>query len=70
MPVTLTDVNNGTVAGDDTGESAFDAFAKVNTNNGTLEAAVADLVDTETISGAWTFTNAAGLKTSTDLWVG
>lgn len=70
MPVTLTDLNRGTTPGDDTGETAYSGAGKINTNNATLEAAVADLADTETITGAWTFTNAAGLKTTTDLWVG
>lgn len=64
MPVTLTDVNRGTIPGDNTGSDAFTSFGVINTNNATLEAAIADLADTETISGLWSFSNASGLLTN------
>ena len=40
MALTLTKVNHGTVAGDGTGDSAFDSFADVNTTFDAIKVAV------------------------------
>lgn len=51
-------VDNGTVAGDDTGDNLFDAFAKVNDNFTELYAGALDLTQVRTVSkGAFGFTS-------------
>jgi hypothetical protein len=55
MPITLTDLDLGTVPGDGTGDDARTGGTSINTNNATLEAAVADKADAETIAGLWDF---------------
>jgi hypothetical protein len=71
MPVTLTDINVGTVPGDATGDTARVGGQAINTNNATLEAAVADIADAETISGLWNFqASGVGGFTNYDVTVG
>jgi len=43
MTVSVTPVNNGTTAGDGTGEGAFDAFESVNANEANFKAAIEEL---------------------------